>query len=200
MKSFSTYINEVHLTLTPGSVANTFLVRVPASKDGTRMIKDIENAIKKSKFTLKDTGSAMIDGKRVMQVRFGAKGELRDVSKELDSVLMPVDGVDGITTLRKAVTEEIINEKKVQSVDGMAAELADLTHHNDHTEAALRLAKYLGATKYVKILSKISEIQDLERSMPEGLGKYKYEILQNLKAIMKQNLSSDDAQKLWMSL
>ena len=59
-------------------------------------------------------------------------------------------------------------------------ELSDMTDKNYHTEALILVSEYYGLKKYVKILEKILEIQDIEGYLPGDLSQYKYSLYQEI--------------------
>ena len=93
-----------------------------------------------------------------------------------------------------------LNEMKSGDVDSIAKKLAKLTDRNNHTEAALELAKFLGATKYVKILKCVQDIQNIERSLPFQLGEYRNQLLKEMKSLLEQNYDKETVDKIWGSL
>ena len=58
--------------------------------------------------------------------------------------------------------------------------IAKMTDNNDHTGALIELAKLLGHTRTVKILTAIETIHDVEQHLPSHVGEYRMEISDRL--------------------
>ena len=64
--------------------------------------------------------------------------------------------------------------------DAVIKRIAKMTDNNDHTGALIELAKLLGNTRTVKILTAIETIHDTEQHLPSHIGEYRAEIRDRL--------------------
>lgn len=94
---------------------------------------------------------------------------------ELDKSLL-----EAVTKVLSAATEkqEIIEE--TDNIDNVVNSISKKTEQNDHTGAAMELAKYLKATRFIKILKAVSDIQDAEGSMPTSVSRYRDEVVHDM--------------------
>ena len=87
-----------------------------------------------------------------------------------------------------------INEAK--DIAPLIADIEKYTDRNDHTNAVLTLAKFLGQTKYVKLIEAIQIIHRLEGSIPSEISKYRSILLKDLIEKFKSKYGQDAASKL----
>jgi len=80
----------------------------------------------------------------------------------------------GLVTLKPL--KEASNDKAVKSIE----KIAKLTDSNNHTEAALELAKLIGNKKWIKVLESIDDIQDAVGHLPSEIGQYRNSVLTQL--------------------
>lgn len=69
-----------------------------------------------------------------------------------------------------------INEASEEQIKKAVDKISELTSDNNHTEAIIELAKFLGNKKYVTILNSINTIHDVAGHMPPQLELYRKEI------------------------
>jgi hypothetical protein len=127
--------------------------------DGVRVAGD-----KSDKYFGK-AGVVMVAGKGKYTVQFADKERVEYKEKDLE--MMPMDEAD-------KDSEE--DPKLVK----LAAKLEKLTDRNNHTQAYLEIAKYLGATKWERVLEHIIGINDVLKFTPQPISKYTYTIYQEL--------------------
>ena len=87
-----------------------------------------------------------------------------------------------------------INEAK--DIAPLIADIEKYTDRNDHTSAVLTLAKFLGQTKYIKLIEAIQIIHRIEGSMPSEISKYRSILLKDLIDKFKSKYGQDAASKL----
>lgn len=69
----------------------------------------------------------------------------------------------------------------------------ELVEENNHTEAAILLAEFIGFIHYVEVLRCVLRIQEIEGEMPEELSTYRYRLLQGMKPAAQSALGADYA-------
>ena len=74
--------------------------------------------------------------------------------------------------------------------------IAKMTDNNDHTGALIELAKLLGHTRTVKILTAIETIQDVEQHLPTHVARYRQEISDRLMDDARKRFDKATFQKI----
>lgn len=85
----------------------------------------------------------------------------------------------------------LISEASDPKVIKLIKDISKNTKKNDHTGAALALAKFLKNGNAIKILDAINDIQHIEGGMPLPLLQYRQEILTRLLTFVKNNYDND---------
>ena len=78
---------------------------------------------------------------------------------------------------------ELVNFKPLREAaasDAAIKLIAKMTDNNNHTGALIELAKLLGNTRTVKILTAIETIHDTEQHLPTHIREYREEIRERL--------------------
>ena len=99
-------------------------------------------------------------------------------------------------TFRNIFTGESITESK--GVDQkILNKIEDLTDSNNHTEARIEAAKYIGHKKLVKIYTGIKEIQDAMNELPKEISEFRSRIDNT---ILKPALKQKNAEAIWSKM
>lgn len=94
--------------------------------------------------------------------------------------------------LREAISELNQINEKVELHDITLEKIRKETGRNNHTKSIIELAMAMGEIKTVKILQKVEEIHELERSLPTELGKYRNSFLTTLLVKARKKYSNYD--------
>lgn len=82
-------------------------------------------------------------------------------------------------------------------LDTIIRKVEKLTDSNDHTVALMVIAMNFGLKSHYKKLSLISELHNIERSMPSSLGKYRSEVATDLMyKFVKRDLTDEQFKRL----
>jgi len=99
-------------------------------------------------------------------------------------------------TYKNILTGEDITESK--GVDPkFLKKIADLTDSNDHTEARIEAAKYIGHKRLVKIYTGIKEICDAMNELPKEIGDFRSRMDNTM---LKPALKQKGAEEIWSKL
>lgn len=90
----------------------------------------------------------------------------------------------------------LISEAGDPKIDKLVKSISKKTSDNDHTGAAIELAKFLRNNNAVKILDSINDIHHIEGGMPLQLLQYRQEILNRLLTNVKNNYDNDTYMKV----
>jgi len=104
-----------------------------------------------------------------------------------------------IYEIEKGDLVETVSLQEKDSFIDFVARVADMTDYNDHGGAVLEVAKYFKLKKYVKIMSLVNEIHDIEESMPSELGRYRSTLLDQLLEFAKKNLDQEEYDMLYQA-
>lgn len=85
-------------------------------------------------------------------------------------------------------------------IDAFAQKLSKMTEANQHTEAAVELAKFVGDKKWITITQSIKAIHDAEGSIPVALVKYRNEIIDRLLNAVGHKMGTPAKTKLGSAL
>ena len=80
--------------------------------------------------------------------------------------------------------------------DAAIKRIAKMTDNNNHTGALIELAKLLGNTRTVKILTAIETIQDVEQHLPTHVARYRQEISDRLMDDARKRFDKATFQKI----
>ena len=89
----------------------------------------------------------------------------------------------------KTLIDEVLTPAK------LAAEIEVMTDRNDHTGAVCLLADFVGG-KYPKIAAAIRTIHDAEGHMPYEVGKYRFELKNEMMFHLSEKLPIEQYSKL----
>lgn len=84
--------------------------------------------------------------------------------------------------------------------DAVIKRIAKMTDNNDHTGALIELAKLLGNTRTVKILTAIETIHDTEQHLPSHVGEYRAEISDRLMDDVRKRFDAATYRKIQAAL
>ncbi len=78
-------------------------------------------------------------------------------------------------------------------------EIKRLTDSNNHAKALIKGAEMLKATLLSKKLSLVSQLQDLEGSLPRSLGRYRDDLHDEMMKYAKRSLSPEEYKQFYNS-
>ncbi len=99
--------------------------------------------------------------------------------------------------MKKFIDEmmELQEAKSAKGIDAVVAKLEKLTDHNDHNGSVIEGAKFLKHKKIENCMKLVAKIHEMEGHMPDGLYQYRRDILKELLAYAKRELSKEDYEK-----
>ena len=86
-------------------------------------------------------------------------------------------------------------EEAKGDIDALVKKIARLVNRNDHAEAIIVAAKYLGAKSIVDRVKLVDKLHDLEGGMPYELITYRNSLQKAVKDEAKKKLSPEDWDK-----
>lgn len=93
-----------------------------------------------------------------------------------------------IGIINEAGNSPVNNKHANPEVLAVSRKIAKLTSMNDHTNAVMKLAKFLNDIKAIKKLEAVETIHKVEGSIPAEISKYRDTIL---KALLKKIMDDD---------
>jgi hypothetical protein len=90
--------------------------------------------------------------------------------------------------------------ENVVKVEKLAQKLSKMTDNNQHTEAAVELAKFVGDKKWITITQSIEAIHNAEGSIPLAVVKYRTEIIDRLLNAVGHKMGTPTKTKLGSAL
>lgn len=124
------------------------------------------------------------DGKTAIADKFVSKRDAQRMRTSIDPKHKP-----------KVMATSDLSKQPVD-IKPVVKSIANLTDKNDHNQAAMELAKFIGDKTYIEQIAKIQKYHELKGSIPQSLIQYRTTVVGNLIQQAKNKYGEEVAKQL----